>query len=247
MALRASIVNSAGLKEEQKSAMFRLMVNHYENVDPFKFENDLAEKNWAILLIDDTSGALGGFSTQMLFQHQYNNETMLILFSGDTIIHPKYWGSQALPVSFGCLMQSIRACCPGKKLYWMLISKGFRTYRFLPAYFNSFYPRYDKPTPAWEQGLINSLGKKKYPDRFNPTTGIIKSPARSQALKKELSILSKAHRRNHHVRFFLKANPDFRRGDELICIAPFHDRNIKPYILRYLKPNQAKKLQSVNF
>lgn len=223
--------------------MFRLMVNHYNNVDPIEFENDLAEKNWTILLIDDTSGRIKGFSTQMLFEHRYTNETLLIFFSGDTIIHPQYWGSQALPVTLGSLMQSVLSCCPGKKLYWMLISKGFRTYRFLPAFFNSFYPRFEKATPAWEQGLITSLGNRKFPDRYNPTNGILNSAAGSQSLKKEFAILSKAHLKNDHVRFFLNANPHFWRGDELICIAPFHEQNIKPYLLRSLKPKNGMQVQ----
>ncbi|CAB1056348.1 hypothetical protein D1BOALGB6SA_1084 [Olavius sp. associated proteobacterium Delta 1] len=243
MALRGIIVNTARLNEEQKSDMYRLMVNHYNNVDPLEFAKDLAEKNWTILLVDRTSGKIKGFSTQMLFQHQYNDQTMLVLFSGDTIIDPGHWGSQALPVTLGRLMQSILASCPGEKLYWMLISKGFRTYRFLPVFFNAFYPRYDKATPAWEQGLITSLGKRKFADRYNSTNGIVTSSAHSQSLKKELSIPSKAHQKNHHVQFFLNANPDFGRGDELICVAPFHEQNIKPYLLRCLKTKKRKHLQ----
>ena len=244
MALRRLISSVSALSEKQKQEMYALMVQHFDNVFRAQFEKDLAEKDWVILLLDELSGELKGFSTQRLFEHDYKGESLLIMFSGDTIIHPDFWGSFVLPVTWGRLMLSIRSQYRNKKLYWMLISKGFRTYRFLPVFYYKFFPRYDQATPEWEQGLIHSLGKKKFPRQYDETSGIVRAAIRSQFLKASLAAVEEAQRKkNPHIDFFVQTNPNFHRGDELVCIAPFDETNIKPYILRELKKEKFENLQ----
>ena len=56
-------------------------------------------------------------------------------------------GSLALPVAWGRLMLSLEEVGAGQHLYWLLTSKGYKTYRFLPVFFNEFYPCFSSPTP----------------------------------------------------------------------------------------------------
>jgi len=42
---------------------------------------------------------------------------------------------------------------------WLLITSGFRSYRFLPLFWREFYPRYDSVTPQQVQQLIDHVGK----------------------------------------------------------------------------------------
>lgn len=243
MALKPIVIETGCLAKWQIAAMYRLMQKHYKNIDPLEFEDDLVEKNWTVLLIEEASGKIKGFSTQMVFEHRYGDDILLIFFSGDTIIDSNYWGSQVLPNTVARLMQQVHSKSPDRKLYWMLISKGFRTYRYLPAFFNSFYPRYDRQTPLREIGLINSLGRRKFADRYNAHKGVVMPLGHSQSLKKEFTIPNKAHQSNPHVQFFLQANPGFRLGEELVCIARFDEQNLKPYMLRRLKPVTFNQLE----
>ncbi len=243
MALKPIVIETAYLTNSQISAMYRLMQKHYKNVDQFEFEDDLAEKKWTVLLIEAASGTIKGFSTQMVFEHCYGDDILLIFFSGDTIIDSNHWGSQVLPNTVARLMQQEHLKFPDKKLYWMLISKGFRTYRYLPAFFNSFYPRYDRQTPLWEIGLINSLGRRKFADQYNAHKGVVVPSGHSPSLKKEFATLSKAHQTNPHVQFFLQANPGFRLGEELVCIARFDEQNLKPHLFRRLRPVPFDQLE----
>ena len=48
--------------------------------------------------------------------------------------------SPSLAGSFGHFMLRMLKEHRGTPVYWFLISKGYRTYRFLPVFFNRFYP-----------------------------------------------------------------------------------------------------------
>ena len=109
---------------------------------------DLQAKQWVILLYDDNR--LCGFSTQVVFDFPHEHRLTRILFSGDTIIDKHYWGSLALPVAWGRLMLLLQSSRPDTDLFWLLTSKGYKTYRFLPVFFHEFYPCYCTPTPSFE-------------------------------------------------------------------------------------------------
>ena len=56
-------------------------------------------------------------------------------------------------------------------LYWYLISKGYRTYRFLPVFFREFYPRHDVATPPVEAAVLYALGRRKFGDSYDGANG----------------------------------------------------------------------------
>ncbi len=164
MALTASLRGVNELAPADMDGMYALMTSHYQHVHRDVFEHDLAGKDAVILLHEVETSQLRGFSTQVCFDH----EDLRILFSGDTIIHPDHWGGMQLPVMFGRMMQALKREEPHRRLFWMLISKGFRTYRFLPVFFHQFYPHVDRPTPAWEQSLMDSLGQLRFANGYDP-------------------------------------------------------------------------------
>ena len=66
MHLRGNIVRAPDVAPADRDAMFALMDRHYDNIDRDTFESDLAEKDWIIRINDPDTGALVGFSTQVL-------------------------------------------------------------------------------------------------------------------------------------------------------------------------------------
>ena len=78
------------LSDNDKREMFSLMQNAYKNVHWENFTNDLKNKNYLIRLLDQQED-LCGFSTVQLFTSSFLNETVNIVYSGDTIIAPAYW------------------------------------------------------------------------------------------------------------------------------------------------------------
>ena len=104
------------------------------------------------------------------------------------------------------------------ELYWILISKGYKTYRYLPTHFKEFYPRYDMPTPDFHKKLTDNFGEVKYPDDYDPKTGVLYTGGKADAVKEGVAEMKEHHFENPHLKFFAEANPGYVDGDELVCL-----------------------------
>ena len=71
----------------QRDAMYALLGAHFEGVSQARFEQDLAAKNWALLLEDEQG--LVGFSTLLLCESRAAGEPVGVAYSGDTIVDPR--------------------------------------------------------------------------------------------------------------------------------------------------------------
>jgi len=222
--LRPSVVNQ----------LYELYEQCYDGSERIRFEADLREKQWIILLRDAPSSFIAGFSTQMVIDVAVDGLPVRALFSGDTVIHPGYWGSQELVRAWCRLAGRLKAQVLNRAFYWFLISKGYRTYLYLPYFFHHFYPRYDQPNPLFVDNLIAALGTKKYPGEFNDRAGLIEHQKCHDRLKPSLDATAK-HLRNQHVEFFLRRNPGYRNGTELLCVAEISSENMRSTAKRELE------------
>lgn len=232
MSIQGEITEVSKLDSGQKDAMFSLMYSYYANTNREAFDHDLSEKNWVLMLTDKESGKIAGFSTQMLFPFTYKGKELGILFSGDTIIQKEHWGSLNLSLLFGQLMIRLSKEHGGMELYWLLISKGLRTYKFLPTFFLEYYPCFDKPTPPAIRDLMDQLGESRYPGQYDREHGIVKAKDHGQFLKEEFQAEAKASKK--HEEFYYNMNPGYNRGDELLCITRLSIDNINPFIKRLI-------------
>ena len=233
MGITATITPVTDLSEKHVHEMLRLMQAYYHNIGRAQFVKDLEEKDWVIILWE--GDCIRGFSTQMLFDHDIEGHWIQVIFSGDTVIEKSYWRSLALPVAWGRLMLSILTERPDRELYWLLTSKGYKTYRFLPVFFREFYPSCTKEAPAFEKALLCSLGRRKFGNRFDSESWTIRALDGAQYLRPGVADITEARRRDKDIAFFEKANPGHTKGDELVCIARCHEENINPFILRRLR------------
>jgi hypothetical protein len=220
------------LTQEEITRMLRLMREYYLNVNDVEFRNDLFKKDKVILLMDN--GELCGFSTWMQFRHICNEQQVNIIYSGDTITDADHRNSMALPVAWGNLMASILDQDSHTPLFWLLTSKGYKTYRFLPVFFKTFFPSYRCVTPDFERSLMISLARQKFGDKFDPETQVVRVAEGSQCLRPGVGDITPTRLRDEHVDFFYKSNPNYGRGDELVCLARCSRDNIRPFILRQL-------------
>jgi hypothetical protein len=140
----------------------------------------------------------------------------------------------ALPVAWGPLMLSLLATHPGRDLYWLLTSKGYKTYRFLPVFFHEFIPCHSKDAPGFEKNLLQSVATSRFGTRFDPSAGILRAPKGAQRLREGIAELDDKRLRDPHIAYFQQLNPGHRNGDELVCLARFHPDNLSPFIRRHL-------------
>jgi len=185
MMIRRKLISINDLTTGQKDRMFRLMDEHYNNVRRETFERDLREKQYVILLECTETSRIEGFSTQMTYPFNLNGEKYLILYSGDTIISRNQWGSLELPKAFGELMLSLIKGHPEKRIFWFLITKGVRTFRFLPVFLKDFYPRYDSEPESELKVLRDALATDKFGESFDGKSGVVHVQGHAQPLKEE--------------------------------------------------------------
>jgi hypothetical protein len=232
--LFSETVQVEALSVAEKDAMYALLAENYENVNRPRFEADLFEKDCAILLRDAQDHALRGFSTQKVMRFHVDGHPLRAVFSGDTIIARSHWGEQELGRAWGHFVAELRAEEPDVPLYWFLISKGYRTYLFLPLFFHHFFPRHDQVTPAREQKILDALASTRYPEHYVRESGLIVFPESHGNLVPELAEIEPRRLRNPHVRFFLTKNPGFAAGHEMACLAEISAENMRSYGSRIL-------------
>ncbi len=219
-------------------AMYELFTRHYDCVSLDHFMFDLSEKD-CVLLLRNLEGVICGFSTQKVFRVSVAGTPVRAVFSGDTIVDRAYWGEQELGRCWCRYVSSVYWEEPDVPLYWFLISKGYRTYLYLPLFFEVFYPNCNAPTPAFEQQLLDTLASAKFPDYYHPESGLIEFPQSQGQLKPHLATIPARRLRNLHVQFFLERNPGYAAGHELACLAEISPTNMKLFAGRILGEAQT--------
>ena len=199
----------------------------------------MAEKD-AVIVLRDAQGRPCGFSTQKVMRVNVDGRPVRAIFSGDTIIDPSHWGDQELGRAWCHYVGQVRAVEPNTPLYWFLISKGYRTYLYLPVFFEKFYPACSWPTPPAEKRILNSVASAKFPNYYDPETGLIVFPESHGNLKPELAAVPPRRLKNPHVRFFLDRNPSYAQGVELACLAEISPENMRSYPARILEEERQR-------
>jgi hypothetical protein len=183
------------------------------------FVRDFQEKDAVIILCKDHSeGEIVGFSTLMVLTLTLPTEEIKGIFSGDTVVLPEYRSSTGLGVGLCQYFVDTYEQFPQHKVYYILISKGWRTYKIMPFFFQEFAPHHQKSTSACEKAVIDAFGKTKYPHYYHPETGLILFGKHAARLKPE-SIDAVPLKMDAHTQFFLQRNPGYLRGNELVCVA----------------------------
>jgi len=121
---------------------------------------------------------------------------------------------------------------PQTTLYWFLVSKGYRTYLYLPLFFREFYPRANASAPPFEQEVLDTFARLRFRQHYDRARGLISFPRSMGQLTGALASVP-PHRRHHeHVRFFLDRNPDYVHGTELACLAEISLSNLTGFARR---------------
>ena len=124
---------------------------------------------------------------------------------------------------------------PPGRCFWLLLTSGFRTYRFLPVFWREFFPRFDAPTPAGMARLLHELASRQFGSQFDARTGIVRFE-HPQRLRPGLKEIPAGRADDPHVAFFLSHNPGHDRGDELVCLTEITVDNLTRAGQRMMRP-----------
>jgi len=206
--------------------MFNVFNENFAQTSFDIFQRDLSNKDWVILLRDATN-RVQGFSTLALYETEFESQKMSVVYSGDTIIRPEYWGTPQLPSTWiKTVLEKSKSM--QQPLYWLLISSGYKTYRFLSVFYKTFYPHYAHPTPSRMQALIHHLASKRFGDDYVPELGVVKFKVGATPLRDGVADVTDERLHDPHVAHYIKINPRHEQGDELVCITQVHPDNFTP-------------------
>ena len=206
------------LGQSEKEQMFRLFSTYYNDVFFNVFCQDLAGKKHVLFVVQ--GNRIIGFTTiKEIFIELPSGKRAKGLFSGDTVIAKPYWGKTPLRKMFVKYIWLYKVKNPLRPVYWLLISKGYKTYLILAHNFKNFYPRYDRKTPVHYKDIIDSYAMQLYPSDYDSQAGVIYGTQGKDRLKAGVTPLNDTLlKTNKHIAHFQKLNPNWFEGDELVCV-----------------------------
>lgn len=252
MALINKTFSVSKLSLETKKDMFQLFSQYYTDTNEEMFISDLDKKSHVFTFWDKsfTPNKLAGFST---IDKQNACPTLksnaLSLYSGDTVLASEYWGSKILQKAFFWYILKSKLLSPLKPVYWMLISKGFKTYMLMRKNFPASYPNRHEDAPSEMQLFKNSFYKNKFSHNYSSSNSKIIFAEPKGAVKDGVSEPSNYDKQNLDIQYFIEANPNFRTGEELACIAEIRFKDLsfhfgKYFLKIFFKKSKARKLQT---
>lgn len=234
------IVPVKDVSRQDQVTMLELFKQYYDLPEPESFFRDFAAKDDVIILFDKRTQEIKGFSTQRKLTHTINGRSYLGVFSGDTIIDRAYWGDYTLGWAFFWYLSKLCLPNPFKRVYWHLISKGYKTYLLMTNNFMTFYPRHGQKTPDFFQSLSDDFARQLYPKTYRKDLGLLVFEGPHEHLKDHVAPITEELKRKYpHIRYFAERNPRWEAGDELVCVAEYNlflpVRLLKKLFLKSLK------------
>lgn len=225
----STVVAPKDLTPAHISRLFSLMHAVYGGCTPKKCSRDLRDKDH-VLLFFDAAGTIQGFTTAAVFDFLHGDTTVTILFSGDTVIAEAARGSLVLMREWWKLVCTVRARQPERECYWLLISKGWRTYKMCPLFFKQFYPSQREPTPPAMHAFMEALARARFGVQYQ--NGLV-LPPEPDYLRSGLEDVPQRKVQDPDVRFFVQHNPHFYLGHELVCLCRLHPDNLTDMAMRH--------------
>ncbi len=235
---RYAIRKVAGLSESEVTRLFRVFEPYYQDVSLDLFRQDLSEKTHVALLYGretpESEEELFGFST-ILCREIPEAGDGIFLFSGDTVVDKRFWGAKTLQAAISTFLLRAKLRHPHRPLYWMLISKGFKTFLMMRNNFPLSYPGsgVDDVVSTRLHSKMNAFYGWKFGPCFDPSSSLIRFPKSMGAVRGPIADPDSKALKHPEVRYFVEKNPDYREGVELACIAEVRLRDLVRLMFKY--------------
>jgi hypothetical protein len=234
---KAYFTRVADLAEHDRRALVKLYLSYYDGTDEIQVLLDLSSKSEVLQLF--YHDVLVGFTTLQVYDILWEGRDIRIVYSGDTVVEKRHWGQQVLAFEWIVRMGELHREKPEITLYWFLIVKGHRTFRYLPAFVKSFYPHWSVDRSDLKS-LADYLAVQKFGHDYNPVSGIVEFPESRGHLKDEIALPRSQELTKDAVCFFLHRNPGYRYGHELVCLCELTEENMKPFTRRIFTKTLAR-------
>lgn len=211
-------ISIARLKSSEARTMYSIYKKYYANTVFEIFEKDLYGKTGVFIIREPKKNKIVGFSTIIERDFQVHGKLVHGFFSGDTIIEEAYWGSRALQRAMFRYVISFKIKHFSQPIYWILISKGFKTYLLLANNYLTYYPNVAQDNEHLLE-YVEAYCDQFFNEYYNTKTQLIDFGQNYQCLKADVApITNQMREKNAKIAFFEKINPTWEKGTELPCI-----------------------------
>jgi hypothetical protein len=184
-------------------------------------------------------GRLVGITALDVYPTSFESRKVAVIFTSHVMLDEAFRGHNLLQRLGWRTFLATRKRFPRLPIYWFFDSFGYKSYLLLPRNFREFWPRHDRPIPAWEQGLMNHLAVQMYRDAWQPALGIVRHSGHKR-LRPEAAPLREEFARDPDLAFYLRANPGHAEGDMLVCLCPLSVTNLATLGIRAWKRARRK-------
>ncbi|WP_163778513.1 hypothetical protein [Myxococcus vastator] len=216
--LKGSTVRREALTDAQRGRMLALMQRCYTGVSPERFAEDLEAKQYVILLHTRRGGELVGFSTLRVADELASGQRVEVVYSGDTVIHPDWWGHKVLQVCFGRFVLSRKLRHPLRPVHWLLLSAGFKTYLLAVNYFPRTMPRRGWTPPPGRADFLHALAARWFGAQYDAARGTLRFQGAHYRVRDGIAPIDRAAALHPDIAFFAERNPRHGEGEELVCL-----------------------------
>ena len=152
--------------------MYDIFCRYYGHTDMDTFISDMSKKSGGIMIGRQGGDRVGGVSTVGSMDMEIGRMKGRGIFSGDTIVEREYWGNRALQIAFFRYVLKEKLKRPMTPLFWLLISKGYKTYLLLANNFHYYYPHPENSYPQLEP-IVRHYCEEMFPGCYDAERGVL--------------------------------------------------------------------------
>ncbi len=215
---KSKVIKVNSLSVVELKEMHEVFKKYYNNADLETFFLDINKKQYVLVIKDRVDGRIVGFSTIALMDLDYGGKKVIGFFSGDTILEKEYWGSRRWQITWALFFLKIKLANPLTPIFWLLISKGYKTYLLLANNFKNYYPRMNRNDSRLEK-VVDFYCDELYQEYYVKDEKILDFGDEYQSLQEGVAeICDDVKSRSPKIQYFEERNPGWRRGTELPCV-----------------------------
>lgn len=165
------------------------------------------------------NGALLGMAAIGVYTERFRGRRVAVINTSHVLIRENWRGRNLIQKLGFRTFLATRARFPLRPIYWFFDTFSYKSYLLLPRNFRTFWPRHERPTPAAQAALIDTLATHMYGAAWRRENGIV---ARSghKRMRETAAPLVLARDSDPHLAFFAHVNPGHAEGDMLVCLCP---------------------------
>ncbi|MFT6030019.1 MAG: hypothetical protein ACI8O8_001762 [Oleiphilaceae bacterium] len=224
--------------------MHKLFIQYYNNADLQTFVTDMGKKTGVFILEDKAQNRIVGFSTWTEMEVIQGEQKSIGIFSGDTVVERAYWGNRELQKIFAKKLFTTKLKYPKTPVFWLLISKGYKTYLLLTNNFHQYYPCHQSHNPKLE-AIVDEYCEHLYPHAYDRKNRLLNFGNAYQHLKEDVACITEEMKNmDKNIRYFEKLNPSWKQGTELPCAGEVTISMLLNFMKRKIIPFHREKRKS---